>query len=178
MPELDFDTQNYKGEFKIQAIPAGRYKMVIADSQRKNAKSGNGALMVLTLEVVEGDCKGAKVWVNLNLWNTSERAVRIAREELTAIAHAVNIPSPRCTEEMHDIPFFADVEQEQDANSGTIRNRVTAYYSIRRRPQDTAQAPAPGASDIPPYRRSATGQTWGQQPQQPPRPPAPYADGK
>ena len=175
MPELDFDAQNYKGEFKLQAIPAGRYKVVIADSQRRPVKSGNGALMLMTLEVIEGEYKGAKVWVNLNLWHTSEAAVRIAREELTAIAHAVNIPSPKCTEEMHDIPFFVDVEQEQDRISGNIRNRVTAYYSIARRQASPTQAPAPAASDIPPYRRSATGQGWGQQ--TPQRPPAPYADG-
>jgi len=159
MPELDFNTQDYKGDFKSSAIPEGRYKLVISDSQRKATKSGTGAYLALTLEVVEGEYSSARIWVNLNLWNPSEAAVRIAREEFTAIAKACGVPAPRCSEELHNIPFFADVAAKQEPD-GRVRNSVNAYYSIAK----TAAAPRPaqGAPDVAPYKRPASGQTgWG-----------------
>lgn len=159
MPELDFNTQDYKGEFKSNAIPEGRYKLVISDSQRKQTKSGTGAYLALTLEVVEGEYNGARIWVNLNLWNPSEAAVRIAREEFTAVAKACGVPAPRCSEELHNIPFFADVAAKTEAD-GRVRNSVNAYYSIAR--NGAAPKPAQGAPDVAPYKRPASGQTgWG-----------------
>ena len=159
MPELDFNTQDYKGEFKSQTIPAGRYKLVIADSQRKPTRAGTGAYLALTLEVIDGEYSGARVWVNLNLWNPSEAAVRIAREEFTAISKACNVPAPNCSEQLHNIPFFADVTAKPEPD-GRVRNGVDAYYSISR--QGAAPKAGPATPDVAPYKRPASGQTgWG-----------------
>lgn len=160
MPDLGFNTDEYTGNFTSQAIPNGRYKVVIGSSEKVATRSGNGSMLKLTLTVVEGEYAGSRVFVNLNLWHTtSQAAVRIAREEMTAISHACCVSKPTCSEQLHNIPFFADVVCEKSSRDpDRMVNRVTAYYSIRQ--QSAAQAPAP-AMDTAPYKRSGTGAPTG-----------------
>lgn len=67
----------------------GFYKMIVCGAAFKAAKANqNNVMLALTLQIVEGEHTGARGTLNLNLYNTNPDAVKIAYEELNALAHA------------------------------------------------------------------------------------------
>ena len=46
----------------FDALPAGTYEAVIANSEAKPMKSGNGMGFNFEFEIISGDCKGRKVF--------------------------------------------------------------------------------------------------------------------
>lgn len=160
MPELDFNTTDFSGNFTMQVVPNGRYKVVIVSSDRKQNNKGTGSFLKLVFEIIECDLKGSQLFNNLNLWNCNATAVKIAREEFTAICLAVNVQNPGCSEQLYNIPMFIDVVcEKRNDGSDKMQNRITAYYSIG---QAVAQAPQP-TNDVAPYKRSGTGSAPSQQ---------------
>ncbi len=65
----NFNANNVEPQTEFDAIPAGKYLAVITSSEMKPTKSGNGAYLELTFDVIEGEFKGRKLWARLNLDN-------------------------------------------------------------------------------------------------------------
>lgn len=103
----------------------GEYPAVITSSEKK-ANKRKGHRLEMTFEITEGPAKGRKVWVNLNLWNDSEKAVEIAQRELRAIREATGQMGATQAEEMHYKPLIIRVDIEQDEGYSP-RNVIKAY---------------------------------------------------
>lgn len=121
-----FNANNVEPMTDFEAIPAGKYLAVITASEMKPTKSGNGAYLELTFEVLEGEFKGRKLWARLNLDNPSQVAVKIARSELASICRAAGILEPKDSFELHNLPMVLTVKQKA-SDDGEVRNEIKGY---------------------------------------------------
>lgn len=127
MPAIDFNSDDHEPRTGFDPIPAGKYKAVITDSEEKPTKAGTGSYIQFTIEVIEGEHKGRKLWARLNLNNPSAQAVEIARGELSAICRAVGVKQLKDTAQLHDLPLVVKVKQKSDKDSGEVRNEIGGY---------------------------------------------------
>lgn len=133
------ETQPNEG---FEPIPAGHYNAVITDSEMKPTKAGNGEYLKLTLQVLDGDYKNRKLFVNLNLANPNPKAVQIAKGELSAICRAVGVMTPNDSSELHNLPMVIKVACKNRADNGEIENRITGYHPKGWKPGDKQSEPA------------------------------------
>ncbi len=145
--ETAFDANEVEPAVARVAIPAGDYQVVIVESEEKDNSKGTGSYLQFTLEVIEGQHKGAKLWSRLNLNNPSDVAVGIARAELSAICRAVGVMKPKDSTDLHDLPFVAKVAVKKRADNGELTNEVKGYAA---KGETKAAPPAKSA----PWKRS------------------------
>lgn len=112
-------------------IPAGNYKIAITASEMKATKNKDGKYLAITMEVVEGDHQGRKLYTNLNLDNKSNVAVEIAKSELSSICRATGVLTPNDSVELHGKPFVAGVTLVKRNDNGEMQNRVAKYTSLK-----------------------------------------------
>ena len=144
MAALNFNAAAIQPQQSFDALPPGRYEVIITDSEMKETKAGTGEYLMLTFEVV-GDTKhtGRKLWTRLNLVNKNATAIQIAERELSAICHCVGILSPSDSEELHNAPLVVDVVQELNPSSGQMTNRIKGYSQVASTPAPKAKPAAP-----------------------------------
>lgn len=75
-------------------LPPGKYTASIAGCQWKKTKAGDGEYLEFEFEVIEGEYEGRHLWSRLNLKNKNEKAVAIAKRELSSICRATGILTP------------------------------------------------------------------------------------
>jgi hypothetical protein len=148
MASLNFDASAVEPQQSFDALPVGRYEVIITDSEMKDTKAGNGQYLQLTFSVTGGQHDGRKLWSRLNLVNPNATAVGIAERELSAICHCVGIITPSDSEELHDRPLIVDVIQELNPMSGQQTNRIKGYSQADGSP--AASKPAPKAKPAAP----------------------------
>lgn len=130
MAVLNFDATAVAPQQEMKPIPEGEYKAAIVKSENKATKAGTGSYLSVEFEIVEGEYKGRKLWINLNLNNPNATAVEIAKAELSAICHAVGVLRPRDSAELHNRPMFISVKLEKRKDTGEMQNRVKGYKSL------------------------------------------------
>lgn len=112
-------------------LPEGSYTCVIEASENKATKDGSGSYLELTLQVIDGDYKGRKLFDRLNLNNPNQKAVQIARGTLSAICRATGVMTPNDSVELHDIPLVVKVACRKREDNGEISNEVKGYKSTK-----------------------------------------------
>lgn len=91
-------------------VPPGDYKLIVAESDYVPTKDETGMRLTLTMQIVEGEYEGKKIFEGLNLKNKSEEAEKIAWSQYSALVKALKLKhKPEDSEELHDIPFMATV---------------------------------------------------------------------
>jgi len=146
----NFNANNVEPSSALDPIPVGKYIAVIAGSEMKPTKAGNGAYLELTFEVVDGDFKGRKLWARLNLENPNETAVKIARSELSSICRAAGVLEPKDSCELHNIPMVVTVKQKT-GNDGEVRNEIKGY--VKKEALTQPAKPQQSANTTPPWKR-------------------------
>jgi hypothetical protein len=139
MAAINFNAHQVEPQEAFDPLPAGEYLCIIAGSEEKPTRSGNGSYLELAFEVIDGPHKGRKLWDRLNLNNPSDMAVKIARATLSAICRAVGVMQPRDSCELHDIPLVCKVRVEKRSDSDDLTNVIKGY----RRRETTATVPKP-----------------------------------
>jgi len=151
MPNLNgFDANNVEPVPSFDPIPAGQYLAMIRSSEEKTSTKGNKFLS-LEFEVLDGQYKGRKIWVNLNLDHPNPETVKFARAELAAICKAVGVLRPQDSVQLHSLPMLITVKVVNRKDTGELQNRIKAYA-----PKAVAQGQpqqAPATSTTPPWRR-------------------------
>ncbi len=155
MATINFNASEVEPSVGFEAIPAGKYQAVIVDSDMRQNKSGTGEYLQLEFEIIEGEFKNRKLWARLNLNNPNPDAVRMARADLSAICHAVNVISPGDSIELHNLPLTITVKCRKTPD-GDIVNEIKGY-SAKSAPVTPAAsavaAPVTPASSAPPWAR-------------------------
>ena len=128
------------------AIPAGDYQVIIVESAEAATKAGNGKLLNLTLQIVDGEHKGRKLYDRLNLWNANDKARAIAQGTLSAICRAVNVLTPQDSAELHHKQLTARVVVGE--YEGKPRNEVKGYLPKKTASPTAFQAPATGGQSM------------------------------
>ena len=141
MSLLNFNASEVAPSIGFTPIPAGRYVAVINDSGMRPTKSGNGQYLQLEFEIIEGEHAGRRLWDRLNLENTNPEAVRIARADLSAICHAVNVLTPQDSVELHNIPLVIVVKCKKDQDDEVV-SEIKGYAACAAAAQAPAAPPA------------------------------------
>ena len=123
-------------------LPAGDYVGCILSSEKKITKSGSGAYINLTIEIIDGPHSGRRVFDIVNLWNPNPKAVEIAQRTLSTICQATGVVRPTDTSELHNIPIGVKLGVDPDTGWGE-KNRVKKYYAVGGSIAETPAAPAP-----------------------------------
>lgn len=144
-----FDARTVEPAADFEPIPAGKYLVAITASQMKATKNGNGSYLELEFAVLEGDCKGRKLWARLNLNNPNTTTVKIARSELSALCRAVGVLTPKDSCELHNLPLLVAVKLKKRDDTGELTNEVKGYAKKEAASGQPQQAP----TDTPPWRR-------------------------
>ena len=126
MSTLNFNASDIEPSAGFDAIPAGKYQAVIADSEMRPTKTGTGQYLWLEFEITAGEFKGRKLWSRLNLENPNLDAVRMARADLSAICHAVNVMNPHDSAELHNLPMTITVRCKKTADEEIV-NEIKGY---------------------------------------------------
>ena len=124
-----FDATQYAERQGFDPLPAGEYVCVVSDSELKPTAANTGTRLVLTLEVIDGQYKGRKLWEGFNMKNPNAEAVRISGEQLADLCRAIDVPRPDDSSALHGRPFTAVVKLKKSNYSGEMENVVSKYKS-------------------------------------------------
>ena len=146
MANLNFNANNVEPMVEYEPVPADKYLAVVIASEMKPTKNKRGRYLELTLEIIEGQYKGRKLWARLNLENDHPLTVQIARGELSAICRAVGVMQPQDSVELHNLPMVVTVKCKKREDNGEVTNEIKGYAkreaAVNRPPQaPTATAP-------------------------------------
>ena len=149
-----FNANEIEPTTTFEALPAGKYLVAITASEMKATKKGDVSYLQLEFTVVDGDCKGRKVWDRLCINHPNDLTQKIARGNLSAICRAVGVMQPNDSVELHNIPLVISVKCKKREDTGEITNEVKGYeakaaaQSGGGRPQQ-----APTTDTTPPWKR-------------------------
>ena len=160
MAQLNFDASQVEPTVAFEALPSDKYLVEITHSEVKRTKSGDGSYLELEYTVLDGPYRGRKVWDRLCLNHSSQKTVQIARANLSAVCHAVNVLKPRDSQELHHIPLQITVKTRKEESTGMIFNEVKGYAKRESRiaqpplqSQTTSYPQAPVNDNTPPWGR-------------------------
>lgn len=144
-------------------LPSGEYLAQITDSDMKPTKKGDGQYLELEYTVIDGEHKGRKTWVRLNLENPNNKAVEIANRQFAAIREATGVANPETSEQLHFKPHVIRVEfipagttkgnYTTDKDSNEVRGWRAADGAAVAAPQQ--QAPARQAASAAPWKKAS-----------------------
>lgn len=148
-----FNAEEIEPNAPRDPIPAGWYKAVITDSEEKPTKAQTGSYLQMTIEIIDGDYAGRKVFERLNLNNPNATAVEIAQRTLSSICRAAGVMTPRQSADLHDKTFMVKVKVKPGDANYRPGNEIDDYA-----PKDKAHAAAPQKDDAsggsaPPWKR-------------------------
>ncbi len=154
MALLNFDASQVDPSVGFDPLPADKYLVEITASEMKPTKTGSGEMLQLEFTVLDGEYKGRKVWDRLCLRHSTPKAVEIAKANLSAICHAVNVLKPQDSAQLHHIPLTITVKCKAD-EAGEIHNEVRAYakYESQYKQAETEQAPQTHDDETAPWSR-------------------------
>ncbi len=129
-----FDASGVEPAAPMELLPPGRYVAQIVQSEMQPTKAGDGQMLWLELEVLEGAQRGRKIWDRLNLANRNQQAVEIAQRQLSAICHAVGQIQVSDSEQLHLRPVLVTLAVEPDSRDAHLpveerrkQNKVKGY---------------------------------------------------
>jgi len=145
MPSFQFDAASHvapQGPSR-EPLPRGMYQVIVMGSDLKPTQAGTGHYIELTLQVIDGEHSGRRIWDRLNVSNPNKTAEDIAKRQLQLLCLAAGVTTLTDTEQLHDIPVLAEIDLDRKDPS---RNRVMGYASVsagKPLPQAARPAPAP-----------------------------------
>lgn len=129
MTQLIFNANTVDPNPGFDPIPAGVYVAQIVESDVKPTKNGSGQYAQFTLEVLDGPCKGRKVWSRINVRNQSAEAERIGQSQLSQLQHAVGVLQLQDTTQLHMKPLRIKVTVRKDEQYGDS-NEVKGFEAL------------------------------------------------
>ena len=132
----------------FEVIPEGDYVAIIQDSTVKDCRNAAaGKYLEITMEILDGEFKGRKIWHKLSLWFTDLTAGHTsmresAEKELGNICRAVGIITPNDSGELHGKPISIKLICKKGKDD-VIRNEVSLFgpVHVAAPPTQTTSAP-------------------------------------
>ncbi len=146
-----FNAHEVEPTTAFEPLPAGKYVAAITGSEMKATKRGDGSYLQLEFTVLDGDCKGRKVWDRLCINHPNDLTQKIARGSLSAICRAVGVMQPRDSVELHNLPLLITVKVKKRDDNGELTNEIKGY--AKKDAADGRQPQAPVTDNTPPWKR-------------------------
>ncbi|RLB94607.1 MAG: hypothetical protein DRH26_00635 [Deltaproteobacteria bacterium] len=89
---LDKDVEESSGGFTV--LPAGKYKACIVRDELKDNKAGTGKILVLKIQVIEGQYAQEILTDNINITNPSAQCQAIGQGTLKRICNMCQVQYP------------------------------------------------------------------------------------
>ena len=124
-----FDASNY---LKSDLLPEGDYKAVLVESKRRGNSNGTGEHLSLRFDLSQQGFAGRSLWLNLNLWHQSEKAVRTSAQKFAALCLAAGVPRPNDSSELHNREVLLRVIVERRADTGEEANVIAGFSGVER----------------------------------------------
>jgi hypothetical protein len=114
-----------------------------------------GSYLQLTIEVIEGQHAGRKVFDRLNRKNPNSVAVEIAQRSLSSICRAIGVNSPKDSMELQDKPLMVKLAVKAADGQYGASNDIKEYASANGATASPAPAAAAasGGTATPPWKR-------------------------
>lgn len=131
------DLENGGGAKKIVIAP-GTYKAVIVTEQVKPNKNNNGMLLVIGLEIVEGEYKGTAFTDYINITNQNDLAQRLGQERKARIGQVL-FSNPNFTDSAMLRNKIINIEVVTEPNEFTndkgevikgVQNKIKWYHPV------------------------------------------------
>jgi len=148
-----FNAETVEPNQAYEPLPAGWYKAVITESEEKPTKAQTGSYLQLTLEVIDGEHKGRKVFERLNLNNPNSTAVDIAQRTLSGICRSVGVMTPRDSTDLHDKPLMMKLAVKPGDGQYGPSNDIKEYAAPEQAAASSAPASNGNGSSVPPWKR-------------------------
>ena len=144
MSEINWDVNGYeKQSGGFDPVPAGDYVVKITKHEWKligNDKA-KGERLNLTLDIIEGDLKGRKLFEGLNVKATAPRAegkkmssAEFARGQFRSIVDCCGLVSCKNVAELYNIPFVVSVSLKAKTDKpNEMQNEIRGYKKRERR---------------------------------------------
>jgi len=129
-----------KEDSSFSALPAGWYLAKITKSEMKKTKAGDGQYLKLAFVIIGGKYDKRMVWVNLNLVNKSETAVRIAESDLKKICEALGIAELEDSADLHGQPLAIKLSVKAATAQYPEGNDIKDYADESSAPEDDGEA--------------------------------------
>jgi len=138
-----------------EPLPADWYKVVITDTEEKPTKAMTGSYLQLTIEVIDGQHAGRKVFDRLNLKNPNSVAVEIAQRSLSSICRSIGVNNPKDSMELRDKPLMVKLAVKPADGQYSASNDIKEYAATGGATASPAPAAAaaPGGTATPPWKR-------------------------
>ena len=127
----------------FQPLPADWYKCVITETEERVTSKGDGSFLLLSIEVIDGDYSGRKVFDRLNLKNPNSTAVEIAQRSLSSICRAISVNSPKDSSELCDKPMMVKLAVKAASGDYEASNDVKGYEAVN---SEASAQPAPSSA--------------------------------
>lgn len=128
--QIDSNVQESNGAFTV--VPSGKYKAcIVADDLRDN-KNKNGMVLMLKLQILEGQFAQEILTDNINITNPSGQCQAIGQGTLKRICNVCNVPfPPNDTAGLMGKPMTIDVTVEEFTSNTTGKplksNKIKSY---------------------------------------------------
>ena len=138
-----FDATEVAPAVPLEVLPPGKYLAHLIESEMLPTKAGDGQLLKLVFEILEGPSARRKIFDQLNLVNPNPTTVEIAQRALSAICHATGKLQVGDSEELHLVPMTIQVKIRPPKNGYGESNAIA--YLPPERGAAPARSPRPAA---------------------------------
>ena len=130
MASFGFDTTEYESSTDFEVMPKGEYTLKATDCELKKTKSGEGAYLSVTFEVVKPSAfNGRKVWQNFNIHNPSDKAQKIGREQVSGWARACGKPNAADSDALLERQFACKLDIEKGTGGYSDKNIIKGFLT-------------------------------------------------
>lgn len=151
---------------QVAPFPDNNYCLQVIESEVKATKNGNGTMLNLTLEVIDGEYKGRRVYERINIQNASAAAQQIGQKQLSGLCHACgHLKAVTDSNELHYKPFWATIGIEKDDSGKYAPKNVVKKYLFENGNAPAGAVPATPAIPAQPAtlaRPAPQAMPWGQ----------------
>lgn len=151
-----FDASTVPPEAPRDLIPAGKYVVQIINSSLRDVRNKPGnQFLELEMEIIDGEHARRRLYERLNLVNDNPKAVQIAEQRMASICFATNKLTVEDSDDLHFIPFWATVIQQQDRRNKDLppgqppfpaNNFISKFEAMDEGGVPTGRPPAPAQS--------------------------------
>ena len=93
MPSFQFNAESHVAAARPERgpLPRGMYQVIVMASDLKPTQAGTGQYIELTLQIVDGEHAGRRLWDRLNVSNPNKTAEDIAKRQLQELCLATGV---------------------------------------------------------------------------------------
>jgi hypothetical protein len=140
-----------------RCLPKGEYRCVMVASERKATNDGTGHYLNCEFSILDGEYQNQKIFCNLNVWlhPSKEKAIKIAKGQLSELCRSVGVLTPKDTSELHGKPLIVRLVIKTSDEYGD-QNAVVGFKACQLH-QVAAPPPPPVAQT---ESKQAVGGVW------------------